>query len=1164
MSLQFIIGSSGSGKTRLLYENLINQSIADPDSSLIAIVPEQFTMQTQKEIVTLHPNHGTMNIDIVSFNRLAYRIFEELGVEHLEVLDDMGKSMVLRRVTSEQKKNLGLYAGHLSKNGFINQLKSMLSELYQYGIRPENLKEAQKEARTPLLQEKLKDLSVIYEAFQEAIAERFITAEEILDVLCRVLPQSELIKKSVITLDGYTGFTPVQYRILQLMMVHAKKVIVTVSMDPGEKPYKRGNIQELFYMGKEMVVRLNQLAEESHVRRDKDILLGNAPKVPVRFKNSPSIAYIERHLYRYGEKADWEPEEVQIFRAASPGQEVAKVASWIHRLVQEEGIRYREIAVITGDLPGYRYEIVNRFQAEEIPYFMDSKKSILENVMVEFIRSALEAVRKDFDYESIFRFFKTGLVTEKEEELDRLENYAMAMGIRGWKRWNSTWEYIYRNGKDLNMEELNQFRQEIIEPLASLREVVKEEGRNISSMTAGVIACLEKCQVQEKLEQYREYFEKTGQYSLAKEYEQVYERVMELFERITHLLGEESVSLKEYEEILDAGFGEIQVGVIPATVDRVVIGDITRTRLDQVKVLFFMGVNEGVVPSRKDGGSLLTDAEREALKRCRMELAPTSKEDGFMQRYYLYLMMTKPSERLILSYTSFDQAGKSKRPSSLIGELCRIFPKMRIQEMEQADRRIHSRTEGKEMLIRGIREYRELGMEADSQKDTALAERTGSQARQFLELYRWFAKNPEYQEFVQKLAEAAFYSYEERGISKAAAKALYGTILQGSVTRLEKYAACAYAHFLSYGLELMERQEYQIEAVDMGNMFHSAIDMCFKELERQKRQVTELTKEQRKELVSFCVRQVTETYGNTILQSSARNTYLAGRIERMADRTIWALSEQLKKGDFVPAGFEVSFSAVDNLKAMKIQLSEEEQMHLRGRIDRLDLCEDETHVYVKIIDYKSGTTRFDLAAVYYGLQLQLVVYMDAVTELEERKYPGKEVVPAGIFYYNIKDPLVDKEDAGTPEEIEEQILKQLRMNGLVNSDLEIIGHLDSQIQQKSDVIPVAVKDGLIQEHYSSVASSRRFEVLKQYVRNQLKRSGQEILGGKIGIEPYKEGGKTACDYCPYHGVCGFDARIEGYRFRRFPSLKPEQVWERMLDEENDSRTDNEKTAEKRR
>ncbi|MCI8516289.1 MAG: helicase-exonuclease AddAB subunit AddB [Hungatella sp.] len=1139
MSLQFIIGSSGAGKTQYLYENLIRLSAEQPDIQYVAVVPEQFTMQTQKEIVTLHPDHGTMNIDIVSFERLAYRVFEELAVEHLEVLDDMGKSMVLRKVVSEQKKNLGIFSGHLNQTGFINQLKSMLSELYQYGIGPDNLRGAMEETRNPLLREKLRDLTVICQAFQEEISKRYITAEEILEVLCRVLPDSKWIKNSVVTLDGYTGFTPVQYRLLELLMVHSRKVVVTVTADPGEDPYKPGKIQNLFHMSRQMVYRLQRLAERGNVRRDRDVVLGE--EAGGRFAHSPSIAFIEKHLYRFPTASFSEkPGEIELFYAATPGQEMDGVAARIHRLIQKEGIRYREIAVITGDLSGYGYEIANRFQAEKIPYFMDNKKSILENVMVEFIRGALEIIRKDFDYESVFRFLKTGLVSDEQEKIDRLENYVVAMGIRGYKRWSQNWEGVCRGGKDLNLKEMNEFRQKILSKLENLKRAMGDPERTVRTMTAAVVACLGDCEVESRLEAYREYFEQIGEYSLAKEYQQVYELVIRMFDRLVHLLGEEKMSLKEYAQILDAGFGEITVGVIPATVDRVVVGDLTRTRLDQIKVLFFVGVNEGIVPARKEAGGILTDTEREFLKEMSMELAPTAREDSFRQRFYLYLMMTKPSFRLVISWSSFSQAGKSQRPSPLIGELKKMFPRLRVRDMGEEESALSSPAEGLERLIEGLRDYE------NSRKDPG-----------FWELYRYFAGHEDYREQVKKLTQAATYTYEERGISRAAARALYGTVLQGSVTRLEQYASCAYAHFLTYGLELMERQEYQIGAVDMGNLFHSSIDLCFRRLEESRTNLTGLSEEERKSLVRSCVAEVTGEYGNTILKSTARNQYLAARIERMTDRTMWALGEQLKKGDFVPAGFEVSFSAIDNLKAMKIRLSEEEEVHLRGRIDRLDLCEDERHVYVKIIDYKSGGTRFDLAAVYYGLQLQLVVYMDAVTELEKRRFPHKEVVPAGIFYYNIKDPVVEREDLDEEEDIDRLILEQLRMNGLVNSDLEVIGHMDREIRSKSDVIPVSVKDGLLEEHRSSVASGRHFEALKLYVRDKVREDGREILSGNVAARPYKQGNRTACDYCPYHGVCGFDQKIPGYRFRRFPAMKPQQVWEEILEGGEDDEVDTE-------
>ncbi len=1191
MALQFILGGAGSGKTRYLYETAIRESMEHPDTQYLVVVPEQFTMQTQKEIIRLHPRHGVMNIDILSFKRLAYRVFEDLGISLPVVLDDMGKSMVIRKVAGMKRSKLGLYGQHLEQSGFINQLKSQISELYQYGITPDMLSEVMREAGTPLLKQKLEDLELIYSGFRQYIEEHYITAEEILDILCRELPKWEILRDSVILLDGFTGFTPVQYRLVELFLLHARKVVCSVTIDPRANAYQEGSIQHLFYMGKHTVCRLDCMAKRHGIAKEPDVICSRRPAW--RFVESPDLDFLEQNLYRYyGNVWDRPADHVVIYKSRGPAGEASYVCSRIEQLVQEEGLRYRDAAVITGDLASYGRELSHQFDEAGIPYFLDDKKSIMENPLVELIRAALETIR-DFSYESVFRYLKTGLVYEREGNegvpeagdmpgpgnmpdsgnagrsedtavfdgsrehtglmTDRLENYVRALGIRGWKRWESQWEKPCRGSEKLNLKELNAYRQWILEPLRPLREAFKEEGATIGSVTAALREYLERMGLRGKLEDYSGFFRERGNpgdENLAREYSQVYDRVLELLGRLEGLLGAEKTDMKNYSQILDAGFGEIKVGVIPATIDQVMVGDITRSRLEDVKVLFFVGVNEGTVPQRKSGASLLTDRDRAVFKEFNMELAPTAREDGCIQKFYLYLMMAKPSRRLVLTYAGMSSEGKSQRPSSLIGEVQKLFPGIPVLDEGLVDWPVRTVRDGRERLIDGLRKLRE-----EKEGETAKApEGRDAEENAFMELYRYFYCSDGHREKVKQLVDAAFYSYEERGIGRAAARALYGQSLQGSVTRLEQFASCAYAHFLKYGLELMERQEYELAAVDMGNLFHQSIDRCFAVMKERKQDWRGLTEEGRKQLVKECVARVTKEYGNTIMASSARNAYLAGRVERITDRTIWALAEQVKKGDFEPAGFEVSFSAIDNLKAMRIRLSEDEELMLRGRIDRMDLCEDGEHVYVKIIDYKSGTTAFDLAALYYGLQLQLVVYMDAAVEMEERNHPDKEVVPAGIFYYHINDPLADRQEGMTVEEIEKQILRQLRMDGLVNSELDIISHLDRDIQKESDVIPVAIKDGYVQESRSSVASTRRFEDLRRFVNHKLREAGQDILKGNIDLKPYKQTARTACDYCPYHAVCGFDTKTAGYGYRRLAGLKPEDIWAQISpveEEEND-------------
>lgn len=1149
MSLQFVIGGAGSGKTRFLYETALKEAEEHPERFCLFIVPEQYTMQTQKELVRLKEGHALMNIDILSFKRLAYRVFEDLGVSLPPVLDDMGKSMVLRKTAGKLKGQLKLYGGHLDQTGFISQLKSQISELCQYGLSPEDVSRVGQGTEHLLLKQKLEDLSVIYRGFQDYIRSHYITAEEILDILCRVLPDWPVLKDSLIFLDGFTGFTPVQYRLAEILMVHSREVICSVTADPREDVYRECSIQHLFYMGRHTISRLQTLAEKNGVSRKKDRICADVPGI--RFRQSPDLSFLEQNLYRYkGQSRSGQPEQIFLFQGETPKEETAWVCSRICELVQEKGLRYRETAVIMGDPETYRREVMHQFREARIPVFLDDKKSILENPMVELIRACLEAVR-DGSYESMFRYLKTGLVYDDQigrDQIDlltdRLENYVRALGIRGWKAWDSVWEREMRGAERLNLAELNAFREWIIAPLKRIRSAFSEEGATISSVSAALRAFLEEMKLEEKLQEWKEFFlerGRDGDENLAREYGQVYEKVLELLTRLEGLLGEEPADMKNYIQILEAGFGEIRVGVIPAAADQVTVGDLTRTRLEDVRALFFLGVNEGFVPQRKAGGGILTDADREIFRSFQMELAPTAREDGCIQKFYLYLMLSKPSDQLTLTWAARSGEGKSRRPSALIGELRHLFPQ--LKEISEDSAVIRTRKDAREGLIRKLRE----------------AEKEGELSAQLKELFVSACRNEEEREQVRRLAEAAFYSYEEKGIGRAAARALYGPLLQGSVTRLEQYASCAYAHFLKYGLELMERQEYRLEAVDMGNLFHQSIDLCFETMKREETDWKTLTDETRKELVARCVSQVAQQYGNTILSSSARNAYLARRVERITDRTIWALAEQIKKGDFVPSGFEVSFTAADNLSAMRIRLSEEEELRLKGRIDRIDRCQDGDQVYIKIIDYKSGSTVFDLAALYYGLQLQLVVYLDAAMEMEERRSPGKEVIPGGIFYYHIKDPMVVREQNQTVEEIEAGILKQLKMNGLVNGNLDVVRHIDREIKTESDVIPVVLKDGIIQEAKSSVTGTGGFERLRKFVKAHLKESGQEILEGNIALRPYRQGNRTACDYCPYHAVCGFDTKTAGYGFRRLKSLKAEEVWGK-LEEEEEHEVD-ERTAE---
>ena len=550
-----------------------------------------------------------------------------------------------------------------------------------------------------------------------------------------------------------------------------------------------------------------------------------------------------------------------------------------------------------------------------------------------------------------------------------------------------------------------------------------------------------------------------------------------------------------------------------------------------------MGVNDGNIPKSSTKGGIISDVDREFLSGSGMELAPSPRQQMYIQRFYLYLNLTKPSEFLCLSYARVNSEGKTLRPSYLIDVVKQLFPEISVEQpwnrpvMEQ----IVTPKEGIRYLAEGLREYVEEGISRLSEEE-------------LYSLYVAYREREGYRQQTELLTRAAFMRHRETGLAKAVARAVYGSHLLNSVSRLETYAACAYKHFLQYGLSLKEREEFAFEAVDMGNVFHGVLDEFARRLEESEYTWLDFPEEFGRENITQAMENFTANYSAGVLYSSARNEYAITRMNRVMLRTVNTLQNHLQKGDFVPEGHEIAFHFADNMDSVNITLTDEEKMRLQGRIDRIDTAEDEEHVYVKVIDYKSGNRQFDLTAVYYGLQLQLVVYMNAAMEIEAKKHPDKEVVPAALLYYHVEDPLVETSGELSPEEINEQLLQKLRMNGVVNGDANIIEKLDRYIGDKSHVIPVEKKkDGTFSAR-SSIMSREELQLVSSYVNSKIQEIGREILNGNKKIAPYEKGMMSACTYCAYKKVCGFDPAIPGYRKRKLEEFSQEETLKKMEEE----------------
>lgn len=1137
MSLRFCFGPSGSGKSHRIYEEIMQRAAEEPGRNFLIIVPDQFTMQTQKDLVMRSDRDGILNIDVLSFGRLSHRILEEVGTKEMPVLDDTGKSLVLQKVAADLKEQLPAMGSLLHKQGYIHEVKSAISEFMQYGISTQDMDKlitsAQKRGALAM---KLKDLKTLYRGFQDYIRDHFITTEETLDVLRRSLSKSKILKGSVVVFDGFTGFTPIQNRLIQELMRVCAETIVTVTIGVGEDPYKMDGEQKLFHLSKKTVADLEKLAAEAEVERGEDLFVKGGPN---RFAKAPALHYLEQNLFRYQyEPYAGEQQEIHMFEALSPREEVHQTALYIRHLIREQGMTYRDIAVVIGDLEGYASYVETEFGQLEIPCFLDRTRGIVLNPMIEYIKSALQLYIKDFSYDTVFHFLRSGMADISREEIDELENYVIRTGARGYRTYSRLFtrrtEELQGNvegseqAEEKTMERLNRIRQQFMDAVEILHMGSREKAGDYVSH---LYDFLEQNQVQQKLLNYQQQFEKEGDLSRAREYAQIYRLVMDLLDQVYELLGEEEISRQEFADILEAGFGEITVGTIPQNVDRIVVGDMERTRLKQVKVLFFLGVNDGNIPKNASKGGIISDMDREFLIESGTEMAPSPRQQMYIQRLYLYLNMTKPSEQLYLSYAKVNSEGKGIRPSYLIDTVRKLFPAMSVEYPQNRSRleQIEGRQEGARYLAEELREYVEGTLPEEERQD-------------FYLMYRAYEADPEGRD---RLTAAAFRRYKESGLSRIVARALYGRQLENSVSRLETYAACACRHFLQYGLSLQEREEFGFEASDMGTVYHAVLENFAGKLAESNLTWWDFTENFAAKAVKESVEAYAATYGETVLYSSARNEYAITRMSRILTRTVLTLQKHLKQGSFQPDDYELSFRFAEDLDSIHVDLSEDEKMHLQGRIDRIDVSEDAEHVYVKVIDYKSGNRKFDLAALYYGLQLQLVVYMNAAMEMESRKHPDKEIVPAALLYYHIDDPTIETPVELTDEQINEQILAKLRMNGVVNSDPGVVERLDRYMQDKSVVIPVEKKkDGSFSAR-SGVLSREEMQLISSYVDAKIRSIGREILDGKIAANPYEKGNEEACTYCAYKKVCGFDGSIPGYEKRQLEDLDKQALMQRM-------------------
>ncbi len=1146
MSLQFILGSAGSGKSYTMYHTVTREAERHPDDHYFVIVPEQFNMQTQKDLVSYSPNGGVLNIDIVSFPKLAAYVFEECGVDPGEVLTETGKNLLLRKAAEEIKDDLKMMKGRIDRPGYISQIKSILSEFGQYNITAGDLDEMIDLAdKRPLLKEKLEDVAKIARAFDACKAKRYITSEEILKVLAVWVSHSKILRGAHLYFNEFTGFTPVQLLVMEELLKAAASVTIALTMDPAEGIPSHDRPHELFYLTGKTVHTLKNMAAHLHVEIKESILLSGQH----RYAEGSGLANLERRLLRYRpSKAEGSSEGLHLTEAADPYEEVELCAARIWHLAYEENVRFSEIAVICADLSLYEKHIRRVFEEYGIPCFMDRKSSVKEHPCLEMLRSSIKLVEENWSYESVFHFLRLGYTSISEAEIDLLETYVLAAGIRGIARWKKPFDRAVDTLSEEQLLQCEHLRETLVMLLEPFAVRFGKAKAPVREYTEALRILMRDLQIQQKLQTYSESFREENEgasfwnlpgslrRTMAMEYDQLYEIVDHILAEAESLLGEETVSRREFAQLFEAGIDEARVGVVPPGLDEIHVGDMIRTRLTKVKDVFLLGAVDGAIPSREDKSGIFSQMDRRFFEEHDIELAPDARANGFIQRFYLYQVLTKPSEALYVSCVQTNGNGETQHPSYLIHHLQKLFPDLPLENAKEVLASIDT----------PVVVFHELADEVRTVMEEGVAD------PRFKETFKHYVLRQDYAARTDMLLRAAGSEVKTRPIPADLTEGLYGQPLKLSVSRLESYAACPFRYFLNYGLKLRERSILTIKSADTGSFLHAAMKH-FSYLVREEMDGdwsgldAQTTEKLLQESLKRCFAE--DGHSKDLFLDTSRSEYMLVRLLRALSRSVWAITKQNQAGKMTPVLFEVPF-------ASDISLRGGQMATLSGVIDRIDLYAGAGELYVKVVDYKSSGKKINLNAFIQGQQLQLPVYLKEALKLLKKRYPEHTLIPAGVLYMQMADPLPssqkDKLSPTSSEMDEEIMLKKLRPDGLIHDEDAVWSLMDETLVPPgtSRVIPMTLNADGSKRHYGNMRKSiteKEFESVMTYAEETTRTLSDEIMAGKIDIAPVEEGpNMSACTYCALKDVCGFDLRLPGCHYRRMPKFDKEKAWEMIM------------------
>ena len=1109
MGFRVIYGRAGSGKSQYIY-NEINEKINSKDNKKIYLItPEQFSATAEQKL--MENRKAIINAEIITFNRLAFRVINEIGGVINTNLTKCGKAMLIYSILQQEKKNF-TFLNKSDEN--IEICIRIISELKKHGVTVNDLKRTQEKTDNIYLNNKLKDIILVYEKFEDKIKNNYIDETDLLTILAENIDKVDFLKGTEVYIDEFAGFTEQEYQAIKKIIEIANNVTITFCADNLDLNTDPNT--DIFYPNKVTYKKIIDLLDKNEKVQKLNL------NELYRFKNE-ELKYIEKYLYNTKIQKCETGKNINLFLAKNYYSEIENVAKNIIKLIKNKDIRYKDISIITKNIENYSSLTKSIFKKYEIPIFIDEKRDLNQNLIVQYVLSIIEVISKNYSYESIFNYLKTSFVEIEENDIFKLEKYCIKYGIKN-NKFKNDFKYGINEKNKEEINYLNELRKKIINPLINLKKEL-DENKTAQNFSKQFYLFLINQNIEQKINKKINNLKKNNFYDLAKEYEESYKIIINILDEINLIFGEEKITLEKFSQIIRTGLKNSELGRIPANQDQVIMGDIDRSRSRKTKVVFIIGLNDGVFPSINKNQGFLDDEDRNYLKDDGIEIAKGTLENLYDDNFNIYKAFTIAEEKIFLSYASSDSDGKSLRASNLVFRIKKIFPNL-LEESDMISKNNFEIVNEEKLYDELILKINEIGNGKNPEK-------------LFYTIFKYYQENKKYNKLLNENVKYIDYNFSEK-IKKENIDKLYGNNLNTSISKLEKYMSCPFSYFLQYILKLKEKEELRVQSFDTGSFMHEVINSFFEKINNLGSNLKDITEEEIEEIVSKIINEKLLQDNNYIFTATEKYKLLVQRLKRIITKSLKYIIQSIVQSEFKLEGTEVEFGEKGKYKPIILDLENGKKVEITGKIDRIDITKDEKNTFVRIIDYKSSVKNLDFGNVYAGLQLQLITYLDAVCKLED-------FVPAGILYFNLLEQLISSNKKLSAEEIEQKIKNNFKMKGLILADVKVAKMQDKNLESGgSEIIPAYIdKTGTLSPKKSSIATQEEFSKLQNYINKTIKEIANEIFNGNMELKPFYKNKKTPCEYCSYKSMCGFNSEACKRNYRFINKLNKDEILEKI-------------------